>query len=429
MGSKGQLEGARLVDAALQDSSVEAVWKMYSAARASLPYKERVDNLTWRMLGMRMRSVRVEERSSVQREMFVEAMDVDPMNTVLRSPAPENEPFSLGQSGGFLSSAALHDQFDLFDTGFDEHMDDQLLMDFSRSSSDSYARDVVGGSPDPSNFLDHFFPSSIMGDGTGSVVPATTAKPKKLRNCTVTQARRGSGVKKKPQPLRNASTTSLTSLNSDLGTPGPSVPQDREPAKDGKNTRCSNCHTKNTPLWRRDPAGNPLCNACGLFLKLHGVVRPLSLKTDVIKKRQRNSNTSKQSKSTSPNLEDPRPTRKPGSRRKSTANGRETSSISPVTMTNSLSRVNSNLETYNDTHDFNNNITNNTNDDNNTNNSHFDFFPQADMPTIEDSRASSRSSKVGIGTGIDKPPGDDESRPKRNDTTGNTNWEWLSLSL
>lgn len=52
---------------------------------------------------------------------------------------------------------------------------------------------------------------------------------------------------------------------------------------------CTNCHTKTTPLWRRNPEGKPLCNACGLFLKLHGVVRPLSLKTDVIKKRQRNS--------------------------------------------------------------------------------------------------------------------------------------------
>lgn len=60
-------------------------------------------------------------------------------------------------------------------------------------------------------------------------------------------------------------------------------------------TKCSNCHTKTTPLWRRDPQGNPLCNACGLFLKLHGVVRPLSLKTDVIKKRQRSTNKSKQS--------------------------------------------------------------------------------------------------------------------------------------
>jgi GATA-binding protein len=58
------------------------------------------------------------------------------------------------------------------------------------------------------------------------------------------------------------------------------------------NTRCTNCNTQTTPLWRRNPEGQPLCNACGLFLKLHGVVRPLSLKTDVIKKRQRGVSTS-----------------------------------------------------------------------------------------------------------------------------------------
>ncbi|KAK9475114.1 uncharacterized protein V1510DRAFT_400777 [Dipodascopsis tothii] len=66
-------------------------------------------------------------------------------------------------------------------------------------------------------------------------------------------------------------------------------------------TTCTNCHTQTTPLWRRNPEGQPLCNACGLFLKLHGVVRPLSLKTDVIKKRNRgggNSNTAIASPST-----------------------------------------------------------------------------------------------------------------------------------
>jgi hypothetical protein len=57
-------------------------------------------------------------------------------------------------------------------------------------------------------------------------------------------------------------------------------------------TECTNCKTRTTPLWRRNPEGQPLCNACGLFLKLHGEVRPLSLKTDVIKKRNRGSNSS-----------------------------------------------------------------------------------------------------------------------------------------
>jgi len=60
----------------------------------------------------------------------------------------------------------------------------------------------------------------------------------------------------------------------------------------GAPTTCTNCFTQTTPLWRRNPEGQPLCNACGLFLKLHGVVRPLSLKTDVIKKRNRGSGAS-----------------------------------------------------------------------------------------------------------------------------------------
>ncbi|KAF2210781.1 hypothetical protein CERZMDRAFT_106625 [Cercospora zeae-maydis SCOH1-5] len=74
----------------------------------------------------------------------------------------------------------------------------------------------------------------------------------------------------------------------------PSRPSSPRPGGDsnGVPTTCTNCFTQTTPLWRRNPEGHPLCNACGLFLKLHGVVRPLSLKTDVIKKRNRGSGNS-----------------------------------------------------------------------------------------------------------------------------------------
>jgi len=50
---------------------------------------------------------------------------------------------------------------------------------------------------------------------------------------------------------------------------------------------CSNCHTSTTSLWRRNTLGEPVCNACGLYFKLHGVNRPLAMKKDNIQTRKR----------------------------------------------------------------------------------------------------------------------------------------------
>ena len=36
-------------------------------------------------------------------------------------------------------------------------------------------------------------------------------------------------------------------------------------------TICSNCKTSTTTLWRRNNSGEPVCNACGLYYKLHSV--------------------------------------------------------------------------------------------------------------------------------------------------------------
>jgi hypothetical protein len=58
----------------------------------------------------------------------------------------------------------------------------------------------------------------------------------------------------------------------------------------GPPTVCVNCKTTNTPLWRRDELGQPLCNACQLFRKLHGSDRPVSLHNSVVKKRNRTRN-------------------------------------------------------------------------------------------------------------------------------------------
>ena len=50
---------------------------------------------------------------------------------------------------------------------------------------------------------------------------------------------------------------------------------------------CTNCGTTTTTLWRRNNEGEPVCNACGLYYKLHGVNRPLAMRKDGIQTRKR----------------------------------------------------------------------------------------------------------------------------------------------
>ena len=119
-------------------------------------------------------------------------------------------------------------------------------------------------------------------DPTRQKIPRTASTPSHLSLGQPAPA----GVRSQPSPNSPA--------ESGFSSVVPSRPSSPSGSKNGDTntpTTCTNCFTQTTPLWRRNPEGQPLCNACGLFLKLHGVVRPLSLKTDVIKKRNRGSGT------------------------------------------------------------------------------------------------------------------------------------------
>ncbi|XP_019881580.1 uncharacterized protein LOC109609350 isoform X3 [Aethina tumida] len=50
---------------------------------------------------------------------------------------------------------------------------------------------------------------------------------------------------------------------------------------------CTNCGTQTTTIWRRNMKGEMVCNACGLYYKLHGVDRPVTMRRDTIHTRRR----------------------------------------------------------------------------------------------------------------------------------------------
>ncbi|OLY81403.1 Suppressor of ferric uptake 1 [Smittium mucronatum] len=67
----------------------------------------------------------------------------------------------------------------------------------------------------------------------------------------------------------------------------PYSPDHTKSSKSHSSLICYNCKTDYTPLWRRDDFGNVICNACGLYYKLHKQHRPVSMKKNVIKRRNR----------------------------------------------------------------------------------------------------------------------------------------------
>ncbi|CAG8554594.1 4501_t:CDS:2 [Dentiscutata erythropus] len=51
--------------------------------------------------------------------------------------------------------------------------------------------------------------------------------------------------------------------------------------------RCVNCAQTQTPLWRKNEKGQPICNACGLYAKLHNRDRPVAMRKSKIQRRRR----------------------------------------------------------------------------------------------------------------------------------------------
>eukprot|EP00093_Oithona_nana_P013845 13845.XXX_188608_189796_1 [CDS] Oithona nana genome sequencing. len=68
-------------------------------------------------------------------------------------------------------------------------------------------------------------------------------------------------------------------------------------ARLGPNPSCANCQTHKTSLWRRNKDGSPVCNACGLYFKLHGCQRPITMRKDKVQPRKRKDGSSSKTSS------------------------------------------------------------------------------------------------------------------------------------
>ncbi|RMJ27138.1 nitrogen regulatory protein [Aspergillus sp. HF37] len=159
--------------------------------------------------------------------------------------------------------------------------------------SGKHRKQVTIGSADMIDTHSDWNQSGSLGRAHGSAASVSEVRNREQDPRRQKIARTSSTTNANQLLRQNMATSSRASPNtppeSGRNSAAPSRPASPGGSKGGEQTTtCANCFTQTTPLWRRNPEGQPLCNACGLFLKLHGVVRPLSLKTDVIKKRNRN---------------------------------------------------------------------------------------------------------------------------------------------
>ncbi|KAL0477270.1 suppressor of ferric uptake SFU1 [Acrasis kona] len=62
----------------------------------------------------------------------------------------------------------------------------------------------------------------------------------------------------------------------------PSSDCETKNSTDDEKKSCSHCSTSDTPLWRKGPTGDRLCNRCGVYWRRHQHLRPLDNKERVV---------------------------------------------------------------------------------------------------------------------------------------------------
>ncbi|KAF9180570.1 putative electron transfer flavoprotein subunit [Haplosporangium sp. Z 767] len=90
------------------------------------------------------------------------------------------------------------------------------------------------------------------------------------------------------QPRNSGSCSNMRAVTPNEDTP---EPQQRSGNSNNNNNspiiECANCGQTQTPLWRKDTKGQSICNACGLYARLHQRDRPVTMRKAKIARRKR----------------------------------------------------------------------------------------------------------------------------------------------
>jgi hypothetical protein len=88
-----------------------------------------------------------------------------------------------------------------------------------------------------------------------------------------------------PPPQAMADSTQSTDSSSE---------SDSQDQQDQDLIQCVNCQQTKTPLWRKNERGESVCNACGLYSRLHHRDRPAKMRKTTIQRRRRDCWTSEE---------------------------------------------------------------------------------------------------------------------------------------
>ncbi|CEP13378.1 hypothetical protein [Parasitella parasitica] len=299
------------------DPLATQVWRLYTKAKDTLPNGSRLENLTWRMMAMTLNkkkaaaerhpesscsppapddAVQLLSSSSSTRSSKLDSAT----ETYTRSQQIQQEQHNQSQWRTSQSSSSAVYESHYFPRitsssitiPVDDDKEEDMGMDIDANVT------VNAGALSFEDMLTMYYYDKSANNHVNNITPSTSPQQQTQNHYTASLSSESSVV-------GHTASTLQTTILTPTSTPSPpsnkqqqQQQQQQQPLKSTKKdtisttTQCTNCDTTTTPLWRRNPEGKPLCNACGLFLKLHGVVRPLSLKTNVIKKRNRNSNNS-----------------------------------------------------------------------------------------------------------------------------------------